>query len=179
MLKKSLLIVALAAVSFGAQAQSASKKVLIDRILKAQQPGIEAMATQLAEEPAMELRMRAADALPQRVAQDKQQAVAKEIEGDLKKYADEVVPVVRAQAVKLAPTTVGPLLDQKFTEEELRQLAGIIESPTYKKFQQIGAEMQNVLTEKLVAETKSVVTPKVRVLEESIAKRLGVPPAGK
>lgn len=179
MLKKSLIVLALAAVSFGAQAQSGGKKALIDRILKAQQPGIEAMATQLAEEPAMELRMRAAEALPQRVAQDKQQAVAKDIEADLKKYADEVVPVVRAQAVKLAPSTVGTLLEQKFTEEELRQIAGIMESPAYKKFQLAGAEMQGALTEKLVAETKSVVTPKVKALEDSIGKRLGVaaPPA--
>ncbi|MBC5764263.1 hypothetical protein [Ramlibacter albus] len=177
MLKKSLLILALAAVSFGAQAQSASKKALIDRILKAQQPGIEAMAQQLAEEPAIELQMRAAEALPQRVAQDKQQAVAKEIEADLKKYAEEVVPVVRAQAVKLAPSTVGTVLDQKFSEDELKQLAGIIESPTYKKFQQVGGEMQKVLTEKLVAETRASVTPKVKALEESISKRLGVTPA--
>jgi uncharacterized protein len=177
MLKKSMLILALAAVSFGAQAQSASKKALIDRILKAQQPGIEAMAQQLAEEPAIELQLRAAEALPQRVAQDKQQAVAKEIEADLKKYADEVVPVVRAQAVKLAPSTVGTVLDQKFSEDELKQLAGIIESPTYKKFQQVGAEMQKTLTEKLVAETRATVTPKVKALEDSIGKRLGVTPA--
>ena len=177
MLKKSMLILAFAAVSIGAQAQTASKKALIDRILKAQQPGIEAMATQLAEEPALELRMRAAEALPQRVAQDKQQAVAKDIEADLKKYADEVGPIVRAQAIKLAPSTVGTMLDQKFTEEELRALAGIIESPTYKKFQQVGAELQGVLSEKLVAETRASVTPKVKALEESIAKRLGVTPA--
>lgn len=174
MLKKPLLILALTALSVGAQAQTAGKKALIDRILKAQQPGIEAMATQLAEEPAMELRMRAAEALPQRVPQDKQQAVAKEIEGDLKKYADDVVPVVRAQAVKLAPSTVGAVLDQKFSEDELKQIASIIESPAYKKFQQVGAEMQGALTDKLVAETKNVVTPKVRALEEAIAKRLGV-----
>lgn len=174
MLKKSLLILALSASVFGVQAQTGGKKELIARILKAQQPGIEAMAQQLAEEPAQELMMRAADALPHRVAADKQAAVAKEIEGDLKKYADDTVPLVRAQAVKLAPSTVGTLLEQKFTEAELRQIASVLETPAYQKFQQIGGEMQKVLADKLVADTKGVVTPKVRQLEENIAKRLGV-----
>ena len=178
MLKKSLLILALVAATGAVQAQNASspaKKELIARILKLQQPGIEAMAQQLAEEPAIELQMRAAEALPQRVAADKRAAVAKEIEADLKKYADEAVPLVRSQAVKLAPTTIGTLLDQKFTEDELKQVASIIESPVYQKFQSLGPDMQKALSDKLVADTKASITPKVRTLEQNIAKRLGVP----
>jgi len=180
MLKKSLLIVALAAAACGANAQSTpAKKELVARILKLQQPGIEQMARALAEEPAEELMARAAAALPQRVAADKQEAVAKEIQADLKKYADEAVPIVRSAAVKIAPTTVGALLEEKFTEAELRQIAQIIESPVYAKFQQLGPEMQKVLADKLVSETKAQITPKVRNLEQTIAKRLGVPPTEK
>jgi hypothetical protein len=179
MLKKTILILALLAAAGAAPAQTAAsspaKKELIARILKLQQPGIEAMAQQLAEEPAVELQMRAGEALQQRVPADKRAAVAKEIEADLKKYADEAIPIVRAQAVKLAPSTVGALLEQKFTEDELKQVASIIESPVYQKFQAIGGEMQKVLADKLVADTKGAITPKVRTLEQNIGKRLGVP----
>ena len=88
---------------------------------------------------------------------------------------------MRAQAVKLAPSTVGALLDEKFTEEELKQLIAIIESPVNKKFAQMGGEFQKSLGEKLVAQTQASVTPKVKALEQSIAGHLGLPttPASK
>lgn len=172
MFKRSVFILALA-LAFTAQAQT-SKKELVSRILKLQQPGIEAMAQHLAEEPAEELMMRAGMALEQRVPADKRDQVAKDIQNDLKKYADETVPLVRDRAVKLAPSTVGTLLEQKFTEDELKKVLDIIQSPVYIKFQALGPDMQKVLADKLVADTKSVVTPKVHALEETIAKRLGI-----
>ncbi|MGE4241426.1 hypothetical protein [Ramlibacter sp.] len=184
MLQKTMLAATLAAAFLAvapAHAQTASspaKKELIARILKLQQPGIEQMARSLAEEPAEELMARAAAALPQRVAPEKQEAVAKEIQNDLKKYADEAVPIARAQALKIAPTTVGKLLDEKFTEAELRQIAQIIENPVYVKFQTLGPEMQKTLADTLVNDTKAQISPKVRALEMTIARRLGVQPQG-
>ena len=118
----------------------------------------------------------AANALPMRVAKDKQDAVAKEIQSDIRKYMDETVPLVRDRAIKLAPTTIGALLEEKFNEDELKQVVAIIESPIYGKFQQMGEEMQKALIEKVVTDTRSSVEPKVRALEQTIAKRLGVSP---
>ena len=179
MFKKTLLISALAlACATGAQAQSSpAKKELVARILKLQQPGIEAMAHGLVEQPAIELMNSAADALPSRVAKDKQEAVAKDIQADIQKYVNETAPPVQARAVALAPSTIGALLEEKFTEDELKQVVGIIESPVYGKFQRMGEEMQKALVEKLVADTRSIVEPKVRALEQNVGKRLGVTPA--
>lgn len=178
MLKKSLLALLIAGAGSIAHAQasapSPAKKDLVARILKAQQPGIEVLARRLAEEPAMQLLAAAEQALPQRVAQDKQQAVAKEIEADARKYVDETVPLVRDRAIKLAPATIGPVLEEKFTEEELKQVLGFLESPAIHKFQQLSQDMQKALAEKLVAETQPQVEPRVRALEQTIGKRLGV-----
>jgi hypothetical protein len=82
---------------------------------------------------------------------------------------------VRDRAVKLAPTTVGAVLEQKFSEDELKQVLAMLESPVYVKFQGLGADMQKALTEKLIADTRPAIEPKVRTLEQSIARRLGVP----
>lgn len=177
MLKKSLLVLAMVAACGVAQAQSTpAKKEAIARILKVQQAGIETIARNLVEDSAGNLMQRAAAALPQRVAADKQQAVAQEIQADAKKYVEETVPLVRDRALKLAPTTIGSLLEEKFTEAELKQLASILESPAYVKFQQMSLDMQKVLVEKLIADARPIVEPKLRALDEATARRLGITP---
>lgn len=180
MFQKSLLILAIAtACCATAQAQSTpAKKEIVARILKVQQPGVEALARGLVEQPAIEMLDQAGAALPQRVAADKREGVAREIQADVRKYVDETTPIVRERALRLAPGTVGTLLEEKFTEDELRQVAAMMESPVFTKFQSMGNEMQKALIEKLVAETRPLVEPKVRALEESIARRLGVTPGG-
>lgn len=179
MLKKSLMAVVLGA-AFVAHAQapapaSPAKKDLVARILKQQQAGIENIARTLVEQPAIELMGNAASALPSRVAKEKQEAVAKDIQGDVQKYLAEAVPLAQARAVKIAPASVGALLEEKFSEDELKQLVAIVESPVYTRFQRMGDDMQKALADKLVAETRSTIEPKVRALEQSVAKRLGLP----
>jgi hypothetical protein len=176
MFQKPLLILAIAAACCtSVQAQSTpAKKELVARILKVQQPGMEMLARNLVEQPAIEMLDRAGAVLPSRVPAEKRDAVAKDIQGDVRKYVDETVPLVRDRAIKLAPSTVGTLLEEKFSEDELKQVAAMMESPVFAKFQALGGEMQKTLIEKLVAETRPQVEPKVRALEDSIAKRLGV-----
>jgi len=175
MLKKSLLILAIAAACTSVQAQSTpAKKELVARILKIQQPAIETMARGLVQEPLMPLMEGAERALQQRVAAEKREAVAKAIQADARKYVDETVPIVRDRAIKLAPTTVGPVLEEKFTEDELKQIVAMLESPVLAKFQAAGADLQRALIEKTVAETRTQVEAKFRALEDTTAKRLGV-----
>ena len=187
MLNKTILAITLAlAVPFAsAQPQpqsqppsSPAKKDLVARILKVQQPGIEAMARGLAEQPALELMRNVSNALPSRVAKDKQEAVGKDIQGDVQKYLADTVPVVQARALKLAPATIGALLEEKFTEDELKQVVAIVESPIYGKFQRMGDDMQRALIEKLIADMRPTVEPKIRALEETVGKRLGVTASG-
>lgn len=175
---KKLTVLALLLVATVAQAQtSTSKKDLVARVLVLQQGAIEQAAQAIAERPALQMQQQAGMALQTRVAPDKREAAAKQVQEDLKKYVDEVGPLVRAQAVKLAPSTIGALLEEKFTEDELKQLISIIESPVNRKFSQMGGEFQKALGEKLVAQTQAMVEPKVKALEQSIVKHLGLPPA--
>ncbi len=185
MFKQTILmtaLVALLAASGVAQAQtavnSAAKNELVVKILQLQRGAIEGIATVLAQQPAQQMMQGASVALQSRVAPDRREAVAKEIQADLKKYVDDVVPLLREKAVKMAPTTIGTLLEEKFTEDELRQLIAIMESPVNKKFSQMNGELQKSLGEKLVADSRAVVEPKVKALEATIAKRLGITPQG-
>jgi hypothetical protein len=158
-----------------APAASKAKKDLVAKVLRLQRPGIEGAARVLAEQPAAQMMQRAGLVLQNNVAADKREAVAKEIQEDVKKYAAEAVPILTEQAVKLAPSTIGPILEDKFSEAELKQLIGILESPVNRKFQSLGTDMQRALSEKLVAQARGTIEPKLRALEQSMAQRLNVP----
>jgi hypothetical protein len=172
---KTILLIALLSAACGAQAQSTpAKKELAARIVKLQMPGIEGLARSLAEQPAVALLERAGQILPAKIPPERQEAVGKEIQADVKKFVDEAVPIVRDRAMKLAPSTVGAVLEEKFTEEELRQVISVMENPAWIKFQQLGPEMQKPLMEKLIAESRGQIEPKIKALEQSIARRLGI-----
>ena len=169
MLKAIALAVALAS---AAQAHAETKKELVQKLIGLQQQGIEAAGKQLAEQPAAAMMQRAGIAMQAGLPADKREAVARDIQSDVKKYDDEAVPLLRKRAVELAPGTLGPLYEQHFNDDELKQLVTFLESPVYRKYQQLGAEMQRTLAEKLVADTRPTVEPKLRALEQQIAQRL-------
>lgn len=171
------LLLALAVFTAVVPAHAQTKKELVQKLLQLQQPGIEMIARSVAQRPALALMQDAAGVLQTQVPADKRQEVAKQIEADLKKYADEVVPMLQTSAVKLAPTTLGPLLEAKFTEDELKQVIAWLESPVSKKYQQAVPELESALAQKLVAETRSSVEPKLTQLQQTMRKRLGLPPA--
>ncbi|NDP40666.1 MAG: hypothetical protein GZ093_18355 [Rhodoferax sp.] len=173
---KKLVVIALLTLASVAQAEpTAAKKELISKVLLLQQPAIEQTAQSLAERPAAQMMQQAGMVLQSKVASDKREAVAKAIQADVKKYVDEVVPLVRERAVSVAPSTVGALLDEKFTEDELKQLIAIIESPVNRKFLQMGGDMQKALLDKVVAQTQGAIEPKIKALEQAISKHLGLP----
>lgn len=160
-----------------AVASSPAKKELVARLMVLQQPGIENLARTLVEQPALQIMQEAGRALQQQVAADKREAVGKAIEADVRKYVDEATPLVRERAVKLAPTTIGTLMEERFSEDELRQLVAWLESPVNKKYAQLGPEIQTSFTQKVVADSRPLVDPKLQALQTKVRATLGVPNA--
>jgi uncharacterized protein len=177
-----ILAAALTVAATSALAQAAApsgKKELALKIVALQQPAIEGMARQLVEMPAAQLLQQAGPAVQQRIAADKREGVWQDIQGDARRYVEEAMPIVRDRAMKLAPQTIAPLLEEKLTEDELRQVLQVMQqmdSPAYRKYNTLGGDMQKVLGEKLIAETRGQVEPKMQTLQASVSKRLGVAP---
>ena len=174
-MKHSLLLASLVLAGSAFAQSTPAKKELVARVLQLQQPAVEAVARNIAEQPAMQMTQRANAVLQQRIPPKKREAIDKEIQADLRKYVEEAVPIVRERALKLAPGTIGALLEERFTEDELKQLIAIIESPVNRKFLQLGAEMQRSLTEKIVADSRGALEPKFRALDIAVATHLGLP----
>jgi hypothetical protein len=87
---------------------------------------------------------------------------------------------VRDKAIKLAPSTLGAAMEEKFSEDELKQLLAWFESPLNKKFQQVSPEMQNNFMQKLVAESRPLIEPKLQSLQQQVRNTLqaAAPAAG-
>jgi hypothetical protein len=154
----ALLVAAVHAQTAAPAESSPAKKELVARVIKLQQPGLENIGRQLVEQPWLQMADPVRATLA-RLPQDKREGVAREIEAEVRRYAEDAVPIVRDKAVALAPSTIGPLLEQRFTEEELRQLVAILESPVNARYQALGQEMQRALVAKVVAETRAAIVP--------------------
>lgn len=181
---KQFVLVAALALSIGAQAQSTpaaqatitpAKKELINKLIKLQQGGIENIARALIQQPLGALMQSAGMALRQEVPADKRDAVAKTIETDLRKFAEENVSMIKERGIALSAETWTPILDRGYNEDELKQVITWLESPVSLKFQQVSGDLQNALGQKLVAETRATMEPRFKALEQSVAKTLGLP----
>ena len=159
---------------------SAAKKELVQRVVAMQQPAVEALARQLAEQPAQQLLAQAQNVLMQRVAAEKRQAIWQQIEADARRYVEEATPVVRERALKVAPDVMAPILESRLTEDELKQVLQtmqMMESPAFRKFGSLGPELQRALNEKVVADVRGTIEGKVRTMQEAANKRMPAQPA--
>jgi uncharacterized protein len=166
-------IAVLALVLAAAPAHAQNKKELVAKVVQLHQQGIENVGRIIAGQTSEQMLQAAGQALP-RVAEDKREAVGKEIQGDVKKFYDEIEPMLKKRAVELAPGTVGPAYEEKFSEDELKVLIAWLESPVSKKYAQMDRDQGNALAEKVVADTRPTIEPKLKALEATVAKRLGV-----
>ncbi|GMV46972.1 MAG: hypothetical protein AMXMBFR66_23700 [Pseudomonadota bacterium] len=174
-------LVLAAGLAFAQGSAPAAKKELVAKLLKLQQPGIEQLARTLAEQPAQRLILSVqSSGVLQRIAADKREALGKDLDADLRKYLDEAVPLLRERALALAPTTIGPVLEERLSEDELRQLANLLGSPVLTKYQSLLPEMQRALGEKLVVDAKGQIEPKLQALQKAVNDKLaaaaGAPP---
>ena len=166
---------ALCLTASGAQAQS--KKELVQRVLVAQQSELEIVSRGIVERPAAQMMQEAGLAIQRQVPPEKREATGKAIEVEVKKYIDESYPLVRERAIRLAPSTIGAVLEEKMSEDELKQLVAWLESSANKKFQSLGPDMRNSFIQKVLADARPVVDPKVQALDARIRVVLGLPPA--
>ena len=152
------------------QAISPAKQELVQRVLKLWQ--VETVGEAMLQEPVIEAVAQARVVLQGRVPVERHAAAMKDISADAQKFLEENKPIVRSSAEKYVPSTVAPMLAEKFSEDELKQLIALLESPVAKKFDALVPEMKKALGEKLSAETRAAIDPKLDGLRQRIGVRL-------
>ncbi len=164
----------IAALAIGGTVQAApippAKQELVNRLLQLWHP--ETIGESMLQAPVGDAVQQARVVLQGRVSPEKRDAALKEIVADARQFMDDNRPVARASAQKLVGTTVAPLLAERFTEDELRQIIAILESPVKKKFEGMVPELQKKLGEGVAADTRAVMDQKLQELQQRIGVRL-------
>ena len=155
---------------------SPAKKALIDKIVALQQQGLaEGLANNIVQGPLPQL-MQAGRAALQQVPADKREATAKAMDVELKKFVDENVPYLKDKVSKAVPATASALLDERFNEDELKQIVAWAESPVSQKFGLASVELQKAVAQKVMAEAGPTLEGRLKTLQTNLAKQLGLPP---
>lgn len=149
---------------------SPAKQALINRILTLW--NIDSIGQSMLQAPVADAVQQARAMLQGRASVEKRDAAMTDIVAEARKFMEEATPITRASADKLIPTTVAPILAERFNEDELRQLVAILESPVKKKFESLVPEMQRKLGEGVAADSRPVIDAKMKGLTEKIGLRL-------
>ena len=154
-------------------APDAEKQKAIDRILANVHP--ENGVIQALQRPAVEAMQKSMIAMQtQHVPKERMDKAMKDIAADVQHYVEISTPVVTASAKKLTNQTVGPLLAQNFSADELRQLAAMFESPVKAKFDKLIPQLEAAVGDKVTAEVAPAINKNIQALTESVGTKLRI-----
>jgi len=61
---------------------------------------------------------------------------------------------------------------QNFSDDELRQLIALLESPLKKKFEQLVPQFERAFGEKVAAESRAAIDPKLQAMTQAVGLKL-------
>jgi uncharacterized protein len=167
-LLSSLLIALVSSHSAFAQG-SDEKRALAERIVKAQQGSeVERMASGLAQRSAGRVAQDAATVLERQVPQANREAAGKQMNDALEAYIKDAAGIIKAKTPAALSQTVVPLYMEKFSLEELKQMATFFESDVSKKYQQVTPELGQAMMQGIIKETEGQINPKLSGLSKKL-----------
>lgn len=108
---------------------------------------------------------------------DKRQKAAAALDAELKKFNDDALKLITAQAAKVRSDALATAYGDKFSEDELKQLLALMEAPAFKKYQTLAPELGNVFLKGIVEGTRSNVESRSKTFDAAAAKIVGAAPA--
>jgi len=147
-----------------------AKQALVQRVLD--KMGLESVGLQMLQTPVADMLRQSRVVVQSRVPADKQDATMKDITAEATKFVEQEAPALRTSTHAIVQSSVAPLLAQKFSEDELKQLAGILESPVLAKFETIVPEMKRAVGENVARAQGAQIQPKMTELQNRVGLKL-------
>ena len=147
-----------------------AKQALVQRVLD--KMALDAVGLQMLQTPVADMLRQSRVVVQSRVPADKQEATMKDITAEATKFIDQEAPALRTSTHAIVQSSVAPLLAQKFSEDELKQLAGILESPVLAKFESVVPELKRAVGENVAKANAAQIQPKMTELQNRVGLKL-------
>jgi uncharacterized protein len=180
-MKKTLSAAAfLIATLSGVQAQTSADPKLdaATRVVALQQgPELQRLVAQLADGATQEILQNWAPKLQTNVPAARKEKATEDLNLALKSYFDDVSKIIGGKVIQVSNSALIPAYMERFTVDELRQIATFFESPVIKKYQAAAPDLGNIFVKELVEATRTDVTARVRQFDETASRIVGSAPA--
>jgi hypothetical protein len=154
----------------GAQTVPPEKQALVNRVLA--KMALDTVGLQMLQAPVAEMLRQSRVVVTSRVPAEKQEAAMKDITAEATRFIEQEAPPLRASTQAAVKSSVAPLLAQKFSTEELKQLAEVLESPALAKFETLVPEMKKTVGDNVAKANAAQIQPKMTELQNRIGLRL-------
>ena len=179
-MKKLLTAIALSGlVCSSAFAQAADPKLeWATRVVALQQgPELQRLVAQLADSATQEILQNWGPKLETNVPKARQEQATGELNAALKTYFDDVSKIISGRVIQVSNSALIPAYMERFSVDELKQVAAFFESPVIKKYQAAAPELGSVFIKELIEATRADVTARVKVFDDAATKIVGAGPA--
>ncbi len=178
---KLLISLALAAASFlsatASHAQGDSKTEWAAKVVALQQgPELDRLVAQLTDSSVQELVANWAPRIEANVSKANQQKATEEMNAELKKYAEDTQKLIGSKVGGVGTNAMVAAYAERFTLDELKQIAGFFEAPAIKKYQTQAPELGSIFVQKLLEATRADVTARAAKFNEAATKIVGTAP---
>ena len=160
-------------------AQTADPKIeWATKVVSLQQgPELDRLVAQLSGSTTQQLIVNWGPKLEANVPKAKQQKASEDLNAELTKYAEDTNKLIGKQVSKVSTDVLVPAYAERFTLEELKQIAAFFESPAIKKYQTNAPELGNVFIQKLVDASRADVQARAKQFDDVALKIVGTSPA--
>ena len=138
-----------------------------------QGPELNRLVEQLANSTAQDLLQKWGPKLQTNVPKVRLAQVTEELNAELQKYSNEVSQLIGSKVGKVSADALIPAYMEKFTLEELRQIAVFFESSAIKKYQALAPELGNIFIQRLVEAARGDVSVRATQFDDTAAKIIG------
>jgi len=180
-MKKTLtaLLVAACAFSSTGQAQTVDPKLEWATKVVALQQGedLNALVDQLVSSAAQDLAAAWTPRFDANVPKTRQEKATEEFNAELTKFAADASQSISAKVAQASSEALVPAYVERFTLEELKQLAAFFESPVIKKYKVATPELAAVFVKKLVVLSQADIQSRAKQFDAVAAKIVGPAPA--
>ena len=176
MLQLLLASTACAALAPLAYAQTAvdPKTEWASKVVTLQQgPELERLVAQLADSASQELIANWGPKLDNNVPKARLKKATDDLNAELAKYGVDATKLISKQIARVSTDVLIPAYTERFSLDELKQLAAFFESPAIKKYQSLAPELGNIFVQKLVEASRADVAARGRQFDDVAVKIVG------